>query len=71
MLCCLQIVKWRRLYARQKKANLMEQGYVRTELLVYKSWTDVEVLKYFEDCFKEKLGSLSDTVNTPRYKISM
>ena len=41
-----------------EKADLMERGLVRSELLVNKTWSDLEVLKYFEDCFKENLSNV-------------
>lgn len=39
------------------KANLMEKGFVHSELVINKGWSDKEVVAYFEQCFIEKLSS--------------
>ena len=42
-----------------QKANLMEHGFVLSEVMINKNWSDEEVFQYLDQCFKEKLSSES------------
>ena len=42
-----------------QKANLMEHGFVLSEVMINKNWSDKEVFQYLDQCFKEKLSSKS------------
>lgn len=48
-----------------EKANLMERGFVLSELMINKTWSEHEVIAYFEDCFKEKLTDTAVVGGTP------
>jgi hypothetical protein len=42
-----------------EKANLMEHGFVLSEVMIDKNWSDKEVFQYLDQCFQEKLSSES------------
>ena len=49
-----------------EKADLMERGFVLSELAINKTWSEHEVIEYFEDCFKKKLNDTT-VVGSTRY----
>ena len=70
--------KTERVLRAPEKANLMEQGFVLSELMISKTWSDREVIEYFEDCFREKLADaapispdVGGTVVSSRYSNMM
>ena len=36
-----------------RKAVLMERGFVLSELMINKGWSEQEVMEYLEGCFKK------------------
>ena len=60
--------KAERIVRAPEKADLMERGYVLSELVVNKTWSEHEVIEYFEDCFKEKLIDTTVVGGTRYYK---
>ena len=42
----------------QRKADLMQRGFIRSELELKKSWTEEEVIGFLENCFEDQLDWL-------------
>ncbi len=42
----------------QRKADLMQRGFIRSELELKKSWTDEEVIGFLDNCFEDQLQSI-------------
>ena len=59
--------KAERIVRAPEKADLMERGYVLSKLVVNKTWSEHEVIEYFEDCFKEKLTDTTVVGGTRYY----
>ena len=49
-----------------RKAVLMERGFVLSELMINKGWSEQEVIEYLEGCFLEKLQDLPSSSMSSR-----